>query len=91
MNKALNSFSNWAQENCMPIILKKTFYQVITLTHKVPNINLKLNADQIKTSQEPKYLGMVLDQELSWQKHIEVIARKTKDRKNILKILVGKE
>ena len=91
MNEALNILSNWSKKNCLPINLGKTFYHVFTLAHKTPDIKLQLDGKNLNPSTEPKYLGMYLDQKMSWQKHVENTARKARMRLNVIKRLAGKQ
>ena len=74
----------------MPVNVEKTFYQIFTLAHRIPNIHLRYDDHQIKMTQGPKYLGMTLDQKISWQKHTEITVRKARERLNIFKRLTGK-
>ena len=91
MNDTLNILSQWAQENAMTVNTSKTYYQVFTLAHKTPKINLHLNNETIQPSSEPKYLGMYLDTKMTWKAHIEKTAEKARNRLNILKRLAAKQ
>jgi hypothetical protein len=49
MNEALTALSNWYNENTMTINTEKTFCQILTLSHKLPTINLKINNPVVQT------------------------------------------
>ena len=65
----------------------KTFYQAFSLCHKLHNFQLQIEGKEVNQLENSKYLGMYLDQKLTWKKHIEKTADKATKRCQILKRL----
>ena len=87
MQEALNKLHKWCIENLMTINIEKTKYQIFSLGWKERNIDLHYNGIQIQKTDNSKYLGVVFDTKLSWNKHTEKVCEKTTQRFNILKRL----
>jgi hypothetical protein len=71
INEALTALDNWCNENAMIINTEKTFYQIFTLNRKKPRASLKISNKPTVGTQEAKYLGMYLDEKLTWKNHVE--------------------
>jgi predicted DNA-binding protein (MmcQ/YjbR family) len=71
INDALTTHSNWCNENAMTINIEKTMYEIFTLSHKQPTINLKINNNAVVQTQNAIYLGVYLDGKLIWKNHIK--------------------
>lgn len=91
MQQALDRLESWSEVNRLVVNTDKTMYQVFSLAHKIPEINVQYKGQQIKATNEQKYLGIHLDSKLSWKKHINKTAEKAKTRFNILKRLTGQK
>ncbi|GBM40011.1 hypothetical protein AVEN_217607-1 [Araneus ventricosus] len=50
---------------------------------------ISLNGHILQNERNPKYLGLVLDPEITCNKHIDLLATKAKKRLNILKFISG--
>ncbi|GBL78592.1 hypothetical protein AVEN_65185-1 [Araneus ventricosus] len=50
---------------------------------------ISLNGHILKCERNPKYLGFVLDPEITCNKHIDLLVTKAKKRLNILKFISG--
>jgi hypothetical protein len=74
----LNTLHSWFQRNLLTINVSKTSYIIFKARNKKINhdISLSINDIQIKQSTEEKYLGLILDNELTWKPHIEKIKSK---------------
>jgi fructose-1,6-bisphosphatase len=82
MNTALNSLSKWATENNMEINASKTVYQFFSMRHKNDNFDLKINSQKLPKSESTKYLGVHMDNELSWKNHMEHTINKVNQRQD---------
>jgi hypothetical protein len=56
-------------------------------TNTSENLNLRLNNERIPYKEDPKFLGIVFDRRLNFERHFEQLGEKIKDRLNILKIV----
>ena len=87
MNEVLYSLENWCKENKMVINTTKTFYKLFTLAHTKPEINLRFNNETLNQQEDCSYLGIHLDQKLTWNSHANHVVGKVNKRCNILKRL----
>ena len=53
----------------------------------LPNIDLKMNGQSIDLVKETKFLGVILDDTLSWSKHIQCVSNKVSKGIGIIKKL----
>ena len=72
----LNSVYNWCDSNKLTINCKKTKYclygmRSIVLKARMLNINLSLNNQILEQVCSYKYLGLILDEHLTYNKHIK--------------------
>ena len=89
-NEALTKLKHWSTANLMTVNTDKTNYQIFTLNHKEPAINLHYNGVPLCKTYETKYLGVTLDTKLTWQKHIANISTLANRRLSLLKRLARK-
>ena len=85
----LITLQRWCSENLMTINIKKTSYQIFSLAKKPINITLKYNNIELQRTNKEKYLGVILDNKLSWSKHVEYVTKKVTNKFKILKRLAG--
>ena len=67
----------------------KTVYTIFTTSNKIEKepISLKINNKEIEKDQEPIYLGMQLDRQLTLKHHVENLRAKATRRLNLVKKL----
>ena len=71
LQEDLNSVSKWLNNNELTINITKIKSSMLcTHSRKVDNINLKMNDQTLDIVDSYKYLGLILDSRLSFQKHI---------------------
>ena len=79
MNEELAKIKEWCDLNKLSINIKKTNYMTVKSPKKKPgNTNIKLpnnngNSDIIEKTDHIKYLGVFLDEKLSWKHHIAYV------------------
>ena len=91
-NEELNKNKDWFKANKLSLNNKKTVY---TLFHKKPNKDdlplkspdRKIKNSQVQRKKSIKFPGVMLDENLDWQKHIRKIEKKNKKQKKV-RILV---
>ncbi|XP_071035169.1 uncharacterized protein [Parasteatoda tepidariorum] len=89
MNKALEVLQSWSKENNMIINKNKTVYQFYSLRRVNPDFDLIIDDSKLQKSNLTTYLGVVLDNKLSFTNHISTVIDKVEKRTSILKRLAG--
>ena len=76
-NKVIQVLCDWVDCNRLLLNLKKTHYMIFSRSRRViPDFNLKIDNVAIKRETETKFLGVIIDDGLTWKKHI--VTMKTK-------------
>ena len=70
--------SEWFQANKLSVNISKTNYIIFKPRQKkqIFDLNLKINNKEINRVNEVCFLGVILDENLSWKAHISHIAHK---------------
>ena len=89
MNTALKNISLWFKSNKLSINISKTNYMLFHSKQsksKIPHILPDLVMDNIKLERKnvTKFLGVLVDENLSWENHIDSINTKISKSKGIL-------
>ena len=75
-----NSFFDWLVSNKLTLNYKKTKYMIIsrkgTPKKSLKKVNLNINKNNIKQIDTMKYLGVLLDNMLKWDKHLQNLLTK---------------
>jgi ribonuclease HI len=90
MQKSLNAIENWCDKSGFKVSPSKST-AVIFSNKKVVRLKepLTLNGSIIKIESQVKFLGMIFDQKLIWDKHAEYIVDKCKARLNLMRSVSG--
>ncbi|CAH0712852.1 unnamed protein product, partial [Brenthis ino] len=76
---ALNTITRWCRENELSINADKTVIVPFTRKRKLVRLTeLRLNGKTLNLSNEVKYLGVTIDQKLTWNSHLNNIIQKAK-------------
>jgi hypothetical protein len=78
-NECLKCLESWFCANKLSLNTDKTFYMLFgNINKSQPNLTLNLNINGVLLNKVSycKYLGVVLDEELKWDKHVEYIYNK---------------
>ena len=80
MNKLLESAADWLALNKLTLNITKTVYITFgNYTDSVPNkLDIKIDNETIRRVENCKYLGVIFDQNLKWNEHINYIIKKTR-------------
>ena len=81
VNKELANISTWFQANKLSLNANKTKYIFFHKQRESENIPLKLRVlkiddIEIKREQSLKFLGVLIDENLTWKNHIELLENK---------------
>jgi len=77
MIKAMTEFIEWADFNLLTLNYNKTNYILFPRISSIEtNLELIINGNQIKRVKVTKYLGFMIDENLSWKTHSNIIASK---------------
>lgn len=86
-NRELDSLNDWFTANKLSLNLSKTHYLLFSLNPQIRsrNIDLKINNTPIEKAAHTKFLGVQIDDKLSWSKHIDYICGKIRRSIGIIK------
>lgn len=78
VNIVLEEFNTWCYNNRLIINYDKTVCVLFKTQHKniYKNINISLNNHRLSIHKETKFLGVILDENLGWGKHIDQLCVK---------------
>ena len=80
LNEELNIIDIWLTYNNLKLNINKTKYMIIKSKHNLVDVNnndiLSINKSDIEKVSEIKYLGVIIEQNLTFNKHAEFIAKK---------------
>ena len=81
INYDLKGITNWLNANRISLNVNKTEFIIFRKPRKIvefDQIKIKLNGKRLYPSTYVKYLGVLLDEHLSWKPHINEITKKIK-------------
>ena len=86
-NRELNKLSDWFTANKLSVNLKKTKFMIFKQKQKRCHVDSKifLNNQEIDLVKEISFLGVILDEHLTWKSHISHVARKMAKSIGIIK------
>jgi hypothetical protein len=77
LNTVFWQINKWFQDNLIKLNLNKTYFiQFINKSTDNLDIKIKIENKLIATVQETKFLGLIIDNKLSWKGHINYIIPK---------------
>ena len=81
MNEELKRFQTWFNANKLSLNVSKTkysFFHPLSFTDNIPLLlpKLKINNTCITRETTMKFLGVLLDENMTWQNHINCIEKK---------------
>jgi hypothetical protein len=86
----LNDIYEWCEKWGVKISVTKSCVVVFTNKRKFQMEKpLNINGINLKVESKVKFLGMIFDQKLNWNKHVKFIEKKCKSRLNLMTSLTG--
>ena len=76
INKELKDISLWLKVNKLSLNIKKTHYMIVTSKKKKEKVSIEIDGHPIDQVNNTKFLGVYIDNKLSWKKHISYIQGK---------------
>ena len=81
INEDLENVSNWLTRNKLSLNVKKTEFMIIGTSQRLAkivdsDINIKIKNERIKRVKSCKHLGVIIDETLSWGKHVDHVTKK---------------
>ena len=87
MEREFEKVLTWLATNRLIINLKKTHLMVFTNRKRPQEISLKVKDSLITETTESKFLGVIVDNKLSWASHIKYISNKISKSLSIIRYL----
>ena len=88
LNIDLSIVSEWLRANKLTVNVNKTKYVVFGSRHQLqdkPDLNLNISGQKIERVSTMKYLGVLLDDLLNFEEHIEYVVNKSTKKLGILR------
>ena len=76
LNELATKLLNWVDCNGLALNLKKTNYMIFSRQTISSNLNITIDNRPIERVHETRFLGVILDDKLTWSKHIATIKAK---------------
>ncbi|KAH1021888.1 hypothetical protein HUJ04_011372 [Dendroctonus ponderosae] len=87
MSNALNTICNWLSEHNLKLSTTKCEPILFTKNPRSTNLpTIVINGTNLNFKNEVKYLGIILQKNLKWNKYIDLLIAKTQKGINIMKI-----
>ena len=75
VNTVLQKIGNWVVKNGLKLNIKKTKYMVFTNRRNLDkDLNISLNNIKIERTERERFLGVIIDTNLSWTSHINILS-----------------
>ena len=79
VNKQLSHLATWLKANKLSLNVKKTHYMVFSNKRIPAKIDLMINNERICVTCKTKFLGVIIDNKLTWKDHINYIQAKSRE------------
>ena len=86
MEEEMKRTMDWFMANQLTLNLSKTVCILFSPNPKITNIELDLSTMQLSSVENTKFLGMWVDRQLNWKKHMGIVLTKIKQNTNMLKV-----
>ena len=77
VNKELSHLATWLKANKLSLNVKKTHYMVFSNKRIPAKIDLMIDNERIGETCKTKFLGVIIDNKLTWKDHINYISGKS--------------
>ena len=90
VNTVLQKINNWVINNGLKLNINKTKYMMFTNRRNIANeLNISLNGKKIEYTDRERFLGVILDSNLTWSSHINLLSSKLSQNSGIIYKLKG--
>ena len=91
LNEDLQRIEKYCEEWKLKVNISKTVYTIFTKSHKLAKskLDISFQGKQLEKDDNPIYLGVTLDRQLSLKEHTQKIKHKATKRLNLLKRLAS--
>ena len=90
VNIVLHLINGWVSFNGLKLNLAKTKYMIFTNRHKIKkDLDLTLNGTKIEYTERERFLGVIVDSNMSWSAHINLLSAKISRNAGIIYSLKG--
>jgi hypothetical protein len=91
LNEDLQRIEKYCEEWKLKVNITKTVYTIFTKSHKLAKskLDISFQGKQLEKDNNPIYLGVTLDRQLSLKEHTQKIKQKATNRLNLLKRLAS--
>ena len=86
MEEELKNTMDWFRANQLTLNLSKTVCILFSPNPKITNIELNIDTIELSSVDNTKFLGMWVDRQLNWKKHMSTVLAKIKQNTNMLKV-----
>ena len=76
VNNELENIVDWMRSNKLFLNFTKTEFLLITMSKRQKSFEIKINGHAIQPSSYAKYLGVYIDDKLTWKKHVNTVCSK---------------
>ena len=89
LNKKLDRVSSWLKVNKLSLNIKKTHLILFHNKQKLINtkINIKMDNSEIEQVFSTKFLGVIINENVTWSYHIHVLLNKTSKNLGVIRKL----
>ena len=87
VNKELEHINNWLTSNRLSLNVKKSCFLLFSGKKKIDDFKVKICDTEVGMVSNAKYLGVIIDDKLSWQPHLEHVLTKMKQGTGMIRRL----
>ena len=84
LNEDLHYLAKWLKFKQLKLNIGKTKYLIISSANSRPNVNIVIDGETIERVNELKYLGVIIDDKLTFKSHIDNVIKKMAKKYGIL-------
>ena len=85
INTELKSINLWLRANKLRLNVAKTEFMIIRSRQKLQSLNINVDGVKINQTNHSKAVGLGIDENLSWKKHINAMSKKVASSISALK------
>ena len=84
LNQDLHYLANWLKFKQLKLNISKTKYLLISSAHSRYDVNIEIDGETIERVNELKYLGVIIDDKLTFKSHIDNVIKKMAKKYGVL-------